>query len=331
LNGILEIFLILGLIILANVLDKSPNEANRRSFDIAIRLLNAPFFFSGILLVLVPDQMVTEMQGMGFPLDAQALFAFGIAMQLMAVWGVMFSFPSTRQGLTKYLPAIRSHSPVHTLALILAGYLIISTLAQLALGLFEELAESAVSVSLNTFIVQQLAFALIAVFGVGASVRRSPAQVNERMGLFRPTGHALWEATFWMIGILILQAAAGAIWEVINPEQVALVNSLAEQLYTDFNTPWEWLLLALAAGIGEELLFRGALQPIFGLWPTAVFFAVIHTQYGFFTPATAALIAIGLVLGIVRQRHGTVTAVYVHASYNFILGLATLYGGASGL
>ena len=40
------------------------------------------------------------------------------------------------------------------------------------------------------------------------------------------------------------------------------------------------LTLGLAAGIGEETLFRGALQPRFGLLITSLLFALLHSQYG---------------------------------------------------
>ena len=38
----------------------------------------------------------------------------------------------------------------------------------------------------------------------------------------------------------------------------------------------ECVLLALASGIAEELIFRGALQPLLGLWLTALIFGAAH-------------------------------------------------------
>lgn len=40
---------------------------------------------------------------------------------------------------------------------------------------------------------------------------------------------------------------------------------------------WQMLGIAISAGIGEELFFRGALQPVIGLVPTAILFGLGHT------------------------------------------------------
>jgi hypothetical protein len=79
----------------------------------------------------------------------------------------------------------------------------------------------------------------------------------------------------------------------------------------------------LAAGIGEELLFRGALQPVLGLWFTAILFAASHIQYGL-TPATLAVFIIAIALGIIRQRTNTTVAILVHFGYDFVIGLLAL-------
>ncbi|MBK6432580.1 MAG: CPBP family intramembrane metalloprotease [Anaerolineae bacterium] len=49
------------------------------------------------------------------------------------------------------------------------------------------------------------------------------------------------------------------------------------------------------------MIFRGALQPRFGLILTSFLFAVIHVQYGL-SPAVVQVFVLGLVLGIIRQR-----------------------------
>ena len=82
-------------------------------------------------------------------------------------------------------------------------------------------------------------------------------------------------------------------------------------------------MLAAAAGLSEELLFRGALQPIFGIVPTSLIFAVSHVQYGL-SPATLTVFLLSVVLGIIRKRSNTTVAILVHAGYNFILGLLSL-------
>jgi len=57
-------------------------------------------------------------------------------------------------------------------------------------------------------------------------------------------------------------------------------------------------LLAVSSAVGEEILFRGALQPLLGLWITALIFALLHggTAPRFRSWALFAL-ASGLLLG----------------------------------
>ena len=99
------------------------------------------------------------------------------------------------------------------------------------------------------------------------------------------------------------------------------VERLTEQLLGAlFTTPFGILTIGLSAGLGEETLFRGALQPRFGLLLTSIFFALVHSQYGI-TLSTVVVLLLGLVLGWQRLRYNTSTAMITHAVYNMTLGL----------
>ncbi|NJN55548.1 MAG: CPBP family intramembrane metalloprotease, partial [Anaerolineae bacterium] len=124
--------------------------------------------------------------------------------------------------------------------------------------------------------------------------------------------------------LFTVQYTAGILWLLLNPEELEQINELNIQLQGGLDSVWEWLVLALAAGISEEILFRGALQPVLGKWVTAVLFALVHVQYGLFTPATLALLIIGLALGHLRQRHNTTLVIFVHVGYDFLLGMISL-------
>jgi membrane protease YdiL (CAAX protease family) len=113
------------------------------------------------------------------------------------------------------------------------------------------------------------------------------------------------------------------IWALLDPTQAIETGGINQSLLGDFDTVWEWFLLAVAAGLGEELLFRGALQPVFGILTTSLIFAVSHVQYGF-SPAALAILLLSIVLGIIRKRQNTTMAILVHAGYNFVLGLFSL-------
>jgi len=82
--------------------------------------------------------------------------------------------------------------------------------------------------------------------------------------------------------------------------------------------------VALSAGFGEELLFRGALQPAFaqvvGVWPgvaaAALLFGMVHPMsFAYFTIATLC----GLYLGMVTELTGELLpAIIAHAAYDFV-------------
>jgi membrane protease YdiL (CAAX protease family) len=78
----------------------------------------------------------------------------------------------------------------------------------------------------------------------------------------------------------------------------------AADLHTSFKdllgplTVREIVILALASSIGEELLFRGALLPWFGVWIQAAVFAALHIGPGRrFLPWTLSALALGVAFG----------------------------------
>jgi membrane protease YdiL (CAAX protease family) len=86
---------------------------------------------------------------------------------------------------------------------------------------------------------------------------------------------------------------------------------------------WDMLLIALLAGVGEELFFRGLLQPglagSIGAWTalilTSALFGVLH----WVTPPYAALAGlVGLYLGAFMAVSGNLLVpILVHALYDF--------------
>lgn len=79
------------------------------------------------------------------------------------------------------------------------------------------------------------------------------------------------------------------------------------------------LWIALAAAIGEEMLFRAALQPLLGVWITSLVFLATHMPVYRFrrldkaTLAQAATVFGGsLVLGLIFDHVGWIAAVLVH-------------------
>lgn len=84
----------------------------------------------------------------------------------------------------------------------------------------------------------------------------------------------------------------------------------------------ELAVVALLAGLGEELLFRGALQPVLGLPLASVLFALAHS----ITPTYALLTGLmGLYLGWLAEAAGTLWApIVTHALYDFVAFLVVI-------
>jgi membrane protease YdiL (CAAX protease family) len=85
--------------------------------------------------------------------------------------------------------------------------------------------------------------------------------------------------------------------------------------------------LAAFSAVGEELFFRGILQPWLGLWPTAILFGLVHI------PPERALwswpllaFGMGVLLGLLTQTtQGLGMAIGVHFALN-LLNLHALVG-----
>jgi uncharacterized protein len=100
----------------------------------------------------------------------------------------------------------------------------------------------------------------------------------------------------------------------------------ARSLHTDFKhllgplSQREILVLALASAVGEELLFRGALAPILGVWPQAVIFALLHVGPGVrFLPWTLSAFVLGLAFGLLHQATGDLGApIVAHFLINYL-------------
>ena len=88
------------------------------------------------------------------------------------------------------------------------------------------------------------------------------------------------------------------------------------------------VMAVTVAPLFEELLFRGFLQPLFtrtfgviaGILITGVLFGALHApEYKFVWQYAAAVSFVGVVLGIVRYRTGSIIpSTVMHACYNAV-------------
>jgi membrane protease YdiL (CAAX protease family) len=94
---------------------------------------------------------------------------------------------------------------------------------------------------------------------------------------------------------------------------------------------WTMFLMAAIAGVGEEIIFRGWLQPIAGLFVTSALFAVLHflpNRFKWSHPATWGMIAVyfpvGLAVGWLYLWRGNLLGPIVLHALGDSLGLLFL-------
>jgi membrane protease YdiL (CAAX protease family) len=261
-----------------------------------------------------------------------ALLGPGLA--IPALLGMLLLLPAVRRAVARVLRGIDPQSTVHAVSLALSMLIVVQLVLTLGVGLatFSTVIEQTAAetgqeaVSTAGVWLQAIVFLIWAMLGVGWLVRRSTEGVTERLGLTWPTaGQAALGAGLGIAMVFVVMALE-ALGTVVGFGPDPDVEKLTEQLLGAlFTTPFGIVTLGVAAALGEEPLFRGAAQPRFGVAVTALLFALVHSNYGI-TFSTAIVFLLGLVLGWVRVRHNTSTAMILHAVYNMALGLLGYLG-----
>ena len=137
-------------------------------------------------------------------------------------------------------------------------------------------------------------------------------------------------ATLPMLAMLVVVARSN--WPPLAQLR-RQVRSLTRQLFATA-TWWELALISAAAGIGEEILFRGALQPIVSGWTTPIAgLAIVSVAFGLAHAASPAYFwlatAVGAYLGwLTLYYHDLIAPIIAHGLYDFI-ALLWLQRGAS--
>jgi len=170
----------------------------------------------------------------------------------------------------------------------------------------------------------QLPFLVVALAGVGLFTRRGLRPTLLRLGLCWPG----WRWIVGSVGVAVALVIFGSVFDRLiahlTPEQSKSIQQASDQLLKNVNGLLPAVAIALAAGIGEEILFRGALQPRLGIVAAALIFAVLHAQYAI-SLATLEIFILGLFLGMLRRRAGTIAAIIAHSSYDMILLMIALF------
>lgn len=269
-----------------------------RSAYVGLYLL---FGFPGLLLTVAGLAGLTYGKSWG-----ALLFGLGLAMSLPLVK----QFRTALAGISPMDPA----SPIDMAGLVILLSLIIVT----AYSLRDTDPSSVGPVGSASLIVNLISFVALAFVAVGYRIYRTGPEAIRRLGLTRPSGKAVAIGLLGVIGCFALSIIASLLTRYFQPHLFETLQKSIPDLTSNIRNPFGAALLGLTAGIGEELLFRGAIQPRFGIFLTAVLFALLHSQYGW-TWIIAGLFGIGILLGIERKYLGTPASIITHAVYNFLV------------
>jgi len=240
---------------------------------------------------------------------------FGWVVLVTVVISPLMLARRVRQWCARWIP-IDPDSAIHAIALALAILTTGLNLSQLPLiGGLEAIASSEMQVAFSDLLLTNLPIGVFAFVGVGLGVRRSASEVWERLGVRALT----WRQVLLVVGLTIVILACyygvDKVWHAVAPDNYEMMESLGAVLYGGAIGVWQGIALSLTAGFTEELLFRGALQPRLGYLLTAVFFTLVHVQYGL-TPAALEVFVAALILGWLRRRSGTGACILLHTLYN---------------
>ncbi|HLH26631.1 MAG TPA: CPBP family intramembrane glutamic endopeptidase [Chloroflexota bacterium] len=168
---------------------------------------------------------------------------------------------------------------------------------------------------------------LLCLVAVGFPVWVKLPHALARLGLTWPGWRALGVGiliSLMMVPVFIgVDHLAAAAVEALGLQPTS--NAWIEQLFGHSFGVGGALAAAVSAGVGEELIWRGVIQPRYGLVPATVGFAAMHAfQYG--PEGLISVLLAGLVLGVVRWRFNTTVSAVTHTGYDLWLLLLMLAG-----
>jgi membrane protease YdiL (CAAX protease family) len=239
------------------------------------------------------------------------VLAIGLALFLPLV-------PSFRKLVARYTP-YDPKSPIDLIGLgILLAVIAFLGVSVLTTTSSSEDTDPSSTVSLvASLIITMLTFVSLAYVSVGYRIWRTGPEATERLGIRMPDLRTIGIGLAFVVPVMIMNMIGGILTQIFQPGITDDLDKTLDSMTQGIQNPAGALLIGLTAGIGEELFFRGALQPRFGIVLTAFAFALMHQQYEL-TWVLLGMFGIGILLGIERQRYGTVAAIVTHAAMNII-------------
>jgi hypothetical protein len=167
-----------------------------------------------------------------------------------------------------------------------------------------------------------LSLIILSFCGCGIFVSRKFRECLQRLGLVKPTAAQIGIGILVIFGSFLydyIWSVAGGTMHQDLSSKLAMYNSGTFSVLGGF-MPSIVLALAtaLCAGIGEETLIRGALQPCFGIVPAGFLHGALHGQFAHAPFFILQVAGWSCLMGVVRKYTNTTTTIIGHAGYNFV-------------
>ncbi len=113
-------------------------------------------------------------------------------------------------------------------------------------------------------------------------------------------------------------------WKVAKSNFLSQVRNHFARFIQDLGLKtYEIVFISFCAGVGEEILFRGSIQPLLGIWVTALIFVALH---GYLNPFNWRLSIYGIFMffiaagfGYLYEYIGLVSAISAHFAIDVVL------------
>jgi membrane protease YdiL (CAAX protease family) len=295
--------------------------------------------FTFLCLTLAVATQITSTTG-GVDLGETGAISLRVLGAVLAAFLIALPtlFRPVRAALSRWIP-ISPESLVHKVALFILVFITLAAFGQLAvlggspplLGAVESIGGAAPTRS-STGQILDLFYGLAWILpttlvAAGYPLERTFREGIRRLGFTRPSRAQV------LIGLGLAVALVGLFTGIDNG--LAYIWQLLGWPTTDTEafkklvgagfSPAGAVAIGITAGVGEEAVTRGLLQPRLGkLLPNLAFVSLHAFQYG--PDALISVFIMGLILAFVRSWSNTTVAALVHGTYDFLVIMMEVLG-----
>jgi len=160
-------------------------------------------------------------------------------------------------------------------------------------------------------ILNEIPYFIIAFIGCGFLIRRNLKEVLIRLGVVKPKLNEILLGVVVGVSLVFVSGFIAFFFSNVLGFSGEQNLNILENLMSIEGA----LVIGVSAGVCEEILFRGALQPKFGILLTSILFSFLHFQYGALWMLLIIFI-LSISLGYLRNKTNTTISMIAHTCYN---------------